>query len=192
MLEGFRLWFIVVYSTGFVVFLVELVRFYARRPMVERRSGLFPPPPAVLYWIIALLILLTQAGEIGRAWPLVRGVGVVLSLYAIVMVPWAIRTLGRSYVPGAGVLRDHALVTSGPFTLVQHPIYSGLLALWLGAALGTLNWLLLAGWPLLVFGILRQAQVEAGLLHATFGDAHTAYAKQTPRVLPTRWSVHAP
>jgi protein-S-isoprenylcysteine O-methyltransferase Ste14 len=91
--------------------------------------------PALISWLIPPIILLAQVGQIPAEWMFVRVVGVALSLYAMVMMPWATRVLGRSYAPGPDVLQEHALVSSGPFRLVRHPIYSAVAARWLGAAL---------------------------------------------------------
>ncbi|MFW6078503.1 MAG: methyltransferase family protein [Gemmatimonadota bacterium] len=92
--------------------------------------------------------------------------------------------LGRFGVPGVAVLRDHGLVTSGPFRLVRHPGYSAVLALWLGAGLGTLNGLLLALWPALVAVMYRVVREEEQLLRQKFGPSYEAYAEQTGRFLP--------
>ena len=64
--------------------------------------------------------------------PILRVLGVGLSLYSQIMVLWTVRTLGRLLIPGLAVFHDHVLVTSGPFRWVRHPLYSGALALWLG------------------------------------------------------------
>ena len=184
MADAFRLWFIVLYALGLTGFLASVVRFLARRPTIEQRIGPIPPAPAVLSWLVALGVLLTRVGQVQAEWLPLRVLGVLLSLYALVMVPWAIRVLGRHFVPGAAVLRDHAVVTSGPYRLVRHPIYSAVVALWLGAALGTLDWLLLALWPLIVFAILKHVKAEEGLLRAKFGDAYEAYSKGKGRLVP--------
>jgi len=182
--DPFRFWFLLLYVFGFSVFLIELYRFRARQPAVERQTGLLPPPPGVINWLIALAVLFTRVGELDRGWPVLRLLGLCLSLYFLVVVPWATRTIGRSYVPGAAVLDDHQLITAGPFRFVRHPIYSGVVVLWLGAALGTLNWVMLALWPLLILGILREARLEEELLRGKFGDAYETYAKGRGRLLP--------
>jgi protein-S-isoprenylcysteine O-methyltransferase len=73
---------------------------------------------------------------------------------------------------------------AGPFKYLRHPSFSGALALWLGTALGTLNWLLLALWFFLVVGKNIQARAEEEILYAKFGSAYAAYAQRTWRFVP--------
>jgi protein-S-isoprenylcysteine O-methyltransferase Ste14 len=183
MTDAFRLWFVVSYALGFVFFPVLIFRFRARRPTVEQRVGPLPPPLALISWLIPPIILLTGV-EISAVWIPLRMVGVGLSLYATAMMPWATWVLGRSYVPGPAVLQEHALVSAGPFRLVRHPIYSAVAALWLGAALGTLNWLLLVLWPLIVAALRKGARAEEEMLRVKFGNAYDAYARQKGRLVP--------
>jgi len=48
-------------------------------------------------------------------------------------------------------------------------------ALWLGAALGTLNWLLLALWPIILAALSEGARTEEEMLRRKFGSAYDAY-----------------
>jgi protein-S-isoprenylcysteine O-methyltransferase Ste14 len=100
------------------------------------------------------------------------------------MMLWAAATLGRQLVPQAVVFADHALATTGPYALVRHPAYSGDLALWLGAALATLNVALLVLWPAYLLGARAEAGVEEQLLEARFGSAYADYARRTGRFVP--------
>ena len=111
-------------------------------------------------------------------------VGVALSLCALIVVAWTVRTLGRQLIPGLAILPDHVLITAGPYRWLRHPMYSGALALWLGAALGTLNWLLLAIWPMLVFGVRSGLPKEEAMLRDKFGAQYDAYEGRTGRLLP--------
>ncbi len=65
----------------------------------------------------------------------------------------------------------------------------GALALWLGAALGTLNWLLLVLWPLFALAIIRELPAEERMLRAKFGPAYEAYEARTGRLLPRLWGL---
>ncbi len=182
-----RFWFLGLYGLGIAAFLGTVIRFRGHRGEVERKIGPLPTPVPLVAFIVAVLILLTRVGEMSAGWPILRVLGVGLSFYAIVMLPWSMRTLGRFFVPGAAVLRDHALVTSGPFRLVRHPLLSAVMALWLGAALGTLNWLLLALWPLLLAGVFISSRDEEGLLREKFGTTYETYAARTGRLIPKVW-----
>lgn len=186
--DGLRLWFIALYAFGLTLFIVTAIRFRARRDMVEKQEGPLPSPGVVIPLGVPLLILWARFGEISAEWLPLRWIGVVLSLYFLVMLPWAIVTLGRLYAPGFAVFDDHTLITSGPFRLVRHPIGSSVLALWLGAGLGTLNWLLLALWPVFVAltaGLM--ARTEEALLLEKFGPAYEEYAQQTNQLIPGIW-----
>jgi protein-S-isoprenylcysteine O-methyltransferase Ste14 len=77
-----------------------------------------------------------------------------------------------------------ATFTGGPYRFVRHPAYSGDLALWLGCALGTMNALLLALWPLYLLGARLEAIREEGILEAHFGAAYRDYAARTGRLVP--------
>lgn len=186
--DGLRLWFIALYTFGLTLFIVTAIRFRARRDMVERQEGPLPSPGVLIPLGIPLLILLSKFGEISVEWLPLRLIGVVLSLYYLVMLPWAMITLGRLYAPGFAVFDDHTLITSGPFRLVRHPIGSSVLALWLGAGLGTINWLLLVLWPVFVALSLKlMARKEEALLLEKFGGEYEEYAQQTSRFVPTIW-----
>jgi protein-S-isoprenylcysteine O-methyltransferase len=138
-------------------------------------------------WLVPPLILLSGIGQLSAGWPLLRILGFALSLYALVILAWVPRVLGRFLVPHAVVFPDHALVTSGPFRFVRHPSFSGALALWLSTGLGTLNWLLIVLWLPLVVAKTIQARAEEELLHGKFGSTYEAYVRQTGRFVPKLW-----
>jgi protein-S-isoprenylcysteine O-methyltransferase Ste14 len=182
-----RFWFLVVYAFTFLVFIGGIARFQPRREAVADQRGPLPTPGGLITFLVPPLIMLLRVSQLEADWLPVRVAGVVLSLYAVVLLPWATWTLGRLYIPGAGIFKDHQLVTSGPFRFLHHPIYSAILALWLGAALGTLNWLLLLLWPGFVIGVLKPAQAEEELLRQKFGGDYERYARDTSGLVLGLW-----
>jgi protein-S-isoprenylcysteine O-methyltransferase Ste14 len=185
--EGVRLWFIVIWSLSIVGSLAAFIQFRSRRAAVEKQVGPLPTPMGILQ-IVVLPILLTRIGEISASssagWLIVRVLGIGLSLYSLRMLLWAGRTLGRFGAPGPAVFRDHELITSGPYRLVRHPGYSAIQAIVLGAALGTLNWLILALWPVAVVATYLNSRAEERLLREKFGTAYEEYAQQKNRFIP--------
>ena len=191
MTDGLRIWFLVLYAIGIITLLIKFVPTRDRAKAAERRiedsRRLLPMVFLPVDWFVPPLILLSGIGQLSATWPLIRILGFALTLYALVILAWVPRVLGRFLVPQAAVFPDHVLVTAGPFRFLRHPSFSGALALWLGTALGTLNWLLLALWFLLVVGKTIQARTEEELLRTKFGSAYEAYTRQTGRFIPKIW-----
>ena len=185
--EGVRLWFIVIWGLAIVGSIAGFVQFRSRRTAVEKQVGPLPTPMGVLQ-IVVLAILLTRVGEISASgsagWLIVRVLGVGLSIYSLGMLLWSVRTLGPFGAPGPAVFRDHELITSGPYRLVRHPGYSAIQAIVLGAALGTLNWFILALWPVAVVATYLNSRAEERLLREKFGTAYEEYAQQKSRFIP--------
>jgi protein-S-isoprenylcysteine O-methyltransferase Ste14 len=95
--------------------------------------------------------------------------------------------LDRFFVHEAAVFQDHALITTGPYRFIRHPIYSGYLALLLGSGVATLNVWLLMLWPLSLLGILVQAGSEEQLLRTRFGQDYERYLGRTGQLVPRFW-----
>ncbi len=95
------------------------------------------------------------------------------------------KALGRNWSVTLAVRADHALVTTGVYRFVRHPMYT---AFWMWAiaqALTLQNWV--AGPAGIIgFGLLYMLRVgrEEALMRDTFGPAWDSYAARTPRVVP--------
>lgn len=88
--------------------------------------------------------------------------------------------------PGGAAAGRQSLVTGGPYALVRHPMYSGLVL----AGLGSL--LLYATWTSLFFAlfapaVLLRARHEEAALQAEFGAAWQAYCRRVPAFFPRLW-----
>jgi protein-S-isoprenylcysteine O-methyltransferase Ste14 len=78
---------------------------------------------------------------------------------------------------------EQALVTSGPYARIRHPLYSGLLLAMLGSAIAqSLLWLL----PLIVYGplFILSARREERRLLGQFSERYRAYRSRTKMLLP--------
>jgi len=183
-----RSYFLVYYSVGVAITLSRIVAGALRTVPVEKReeSALRYLPPVALsfIWLLPPILMYLRAGELMAEARALRLLGFGLSVYAAIVMLWATLVLGRFLVPRAVVFVDHQLVTSGPFCLMRHPVYSGILALWLGAALGTLNVWLLVLWPVLFLGLLAEAKAEERFLELKFSEAYARYRRSTWRFVP--------
>ena len=102
------------------------------------------------------------------------------------LLSWtAVRHLGRQFRINAGLYEDHQLVTSGPYRLVRHPIYTSLLAI----LLATLFLLTAWQWALLSLGLFLagteiRVYAEDYLLASRFGDDFTSYQHRVRAYIP--------
>jgi protein-S-isoprenylcysteine O-methyltransferase Ste14 len=78
---------------------------------------------------------------------------------------------------------DPELVTSGPYRLVRHPIYAGILAAGVGTAIG-LSWVWLTAVGLAGIYFLYSATVEERVLTEQFPDDYPAYKRATKMLVP--------
>jgi protein-S-isoprenylcysteine O-methyltransferase Ste14 len=98
---------------------------------------------------------------------------------------WARIHLGRLWSASVSRKADHRVVDSGPYRIVRHPIYSGIILATLATAAmrGTaLAWL---GFVLLTLGWVVKARLEESFLRAELGrEAYDDYAKRVPMLMP--------
>jgi protein-S-isoprenylcysteine O-methyltransferase Ste14 len=85
------------------------------------------------------------------------------------------------------VKERHRLVQNGPYGIVRHPIYTGLLLAIIGTALtfGTLASYL--GVAAGLAGFMIRIDIEEKLMRELFGDAHAAYRQRTRTLIPFVW-----
>lgn len=119
-------------------------------------------------------------------WPLALGLAVFAA--GLALRAWAVRELGRFFRFTVVVQADHQVVDSGPYRLIRHPSYTGLLmaALGLGISLGTWLSIPLCLAPPLVGFSIRLAHEERVLANE-LGEPYRAYMRRTWRLVPGVW-----
>jgi protein-S-isoprenylcysteine O-methyltransferase Ste14 len=113
-----------------------------------------------------------------------RWAGAVVSATALPLVYWLFSSLGRNITPTSATLKQHTLVTHGPYRWVRHPLYSIGTAFVLGIGLMAANgFIALMAVAAFVVLAIRTPTEEANLI-AKFGDDYRAYMQRTGRFLP--------
>jgi protein-S-isoprenylcysteine O-methyltransferase Ste14 len=132
----------------------------------------------------ASLLIFSGSPDAPMALPLALS-GCLLALVGAVLVLRSRAALGPawSFVPRT----DQAigLVTTGPYRLVRHPIYLGLILLAMGAATAFGSWpagiVVLCG---VVPTFAWRARAEERLLRRTFGERYDLYRQRTKMIIP--------
>jgi protein-S-isoprenylcysteine O-methyltransferase Ste14 len=115
--------------------------------------------------------------------PVRAGVGLVLFALGLGLAVWARLHLGRNWGTPMTQKDEPELVTSGPYRLVRHPIYSGFLIAGIGTAVA-LTWLWLPAVLLVGIYFIYSARVEEGYLTEQFPEAYPAYRRSTRMLIP--------
>src|ERR1043165_8148902 len=96
-------------------------------------------------------------------------------------------SLGRSYGIRMDIFAGHRLVTAGPYALVRHPMYLGIVLFHIGASLALESTLLLAATLLYVVPLTAiRVVAEDKVLAAAFGESFAAHRRSVPTMLPFR------
>jgi protein-S-isoprenylcysteine O-methyltransferase len=136
------------------------------------------------FWL-ALFATCFHAGDITVARPAVFYLGLLLMAAGLLLRAYAIRQLGRYFVPEVAIQPGQQLMDRGPYRFVRHPAYTGTLLTVLGFGLALTNGLSLAIMlvlPGLAFAF--RMHVEEAALLAAFGEDYRRYMQRTKRLIP--------
>jgi protein-S-isoprenylcysteine O-methyltransferase Ste14 len=111
-------------------------------------------------------------------------VGAAITLAGLGFAVWARAHLGQYWSATVALKEDHQLIFSGPYKVVRHPIYTGLITGMAGTAiaLAEVNGLLAFIIYFLVFW--WKGRREETLMIQTFGDQYVQYCKEVPALVP--------
>ena len=137
--------------------------------------------------IIVVVIVLVRLGVFRghghNTDPWRAGIGLVLFALGLGFAIWARVHIGRNWGTPMTQKNEPELVTSGPYHLVRHPIYSGILVAGVGTAVA-LSWLWLIAVALAGIYFVYSATVEERYLTEQFPDAYPAYKRSTKMLVP--------
>jgi protein-S-isoprenylcysteine O-methyltransferase Ste14 len=115
--------------------------------------------------------------------PLRAGLGLFLFVLGLGFAIWARLHIARNWGPPMSKKDEPELVTSGPYRLVRHPIYSGILVAGVGTAIA-LSWVWLIAVALAGVYFVYSATVEERYLTEQFPGAYPGYKRSTKMLVP--------
>lgn len=133
-----------------------------------------------------LLALKVPATAITSAPDIFFWLGIALMYAGIALRLSAIKMLGRSFTTSVAVAPEQTVIETGPYRLIRHPSYTGILITLLGLGLSLAdNWLSLCvimGCALI--GFSYRIRVEEQVLKAHLGQRYQEYMQRTKRLIP--------
>ena len=147
---------------------------------------------SLFIWVGALLLFFRPSGLDGLMRPLlhmawVSWAGVGFVAIGLGFAGWARFHLGRFWSGRVTLKEDHAIIRTGPYGIVRHPIYTGLLLAFAGTALAQTTLAALVGLVLVVIGLTIKIRQEEQLLTDHFGPAYDAYRADVHALVPYVW-----
>jgi protein-S-isoprenylcysteine O-methyltransferase Ste14 len=122
----------------------------------------------------------------GRAVPFV--VGAVTAWFGLLLRWWSFFALGRYFTVVLKTSPDQVVVDNGPYRVLRHPSYTGLLLAFVGCGLMLGNWIgALASFSLLLVALAYRIRIEERALLAALGDAYRTFALNRARLVPFVW-----
>ena len=108
----------------------------------------------------------------------------IVVLAGLIVMIWSRVTLGKNWSANIVLKEGHELITSGPYSFVRHPIYSGLLLMILGVTLyvGSFAWLVL--FVLFFIGAYFKAMKEEELMVKQFSQEYNEYRRRVKAIIP--------
>jgi protein-S-isoprenylcysteine O-methyltransferase Ste14 len=116
--------------------------------------------------------------------PATYWIGATLTFLGLAFTVWARRHIGSNWSGTVTVKENHALVCTGPYAWVRHPIYTGLLLAILGSAVARGE--LRGVWALVLCTIafVSKLRIEERWMRQVFGAEYERYSATVPALIP--------
>jgi protein-S-isoprenylcysteine O-methyltransferase Ste14 len=175
----------IVIAVGWLVFwiywLAASVGVKAGRTRWARFAGV---RVAIIIVVLLLLRLGAFKGHHGVTDdPWLQGIGLAIFLLGLALAVWARIFIGRNWGMPMSEKADPELVTTGPYSVIRHPIYSGIILAMAGTTIAvSLYWLIAVA--LLGAYFIYSAVMEERHMAEVFPDAYPRYKQSTKMLVP--------
>ena len=111
-------------------------------------------------------------------------IGLATQAAFIALAVWARRHLGRNWSARIEIKIEHALVRTGPYRLLRHPIYTAMLGMCVGTTIVDGHLHALVGVAMVVFAYWRKIRMEEAKLREAFPAEYDQYRRDTWGLVP--------
>jgi protein-S-isoprenylcysteine O-methyltransferase Ste14 len=114
--------------------------------------------------------------------------GALIGWLGLLLRWWSFATLGKYFTTVVKTSSDQVVIERGPYRILRHPSYTGLLAAFVGCGLMLGNWVgATASFLLILVGLIYRLLREEHAMIDSLGDAYADYAMDRARLVPFVW-----
>jgi protein-S-isoprenylcysteine O-methyltransferase Ste14 len=111
-------------------------------------------------------------------------IGAAITASGLFFSVWARHHLGENWSQAVTVKEGHELIQSGPYRIVRHPIYTGLLLAFVGSAIARGEWRGLFAVALMLVTLWNKLRLEEKWMREQFGEPYENYCRRVSALLP--------
>ena len=178
-----------------VVWIAFLVYWRIKAAGTKSTKRIEPPASSILRAVAFLIVIALLSipripllpGLYRQLWPSGLwsfGIGAGVTIGGLLFAVWARQHLGSNWSSEVTIKQDHELITSGPYALIRHPIYTGILTGFLGTAIALSQVRGAIGFVLIFLVLWTKLRVEEEWMRSQFGEAYATYSHQTAALVP--------
>jgi protein-S-isoprenylcysteine O-methyltransferase Ste14 len=177
-----------------VAWIVFLVYWQIKATNTKTTQRLEPASSRILRVVIfAIAIALLWSNRIPLPWLYVQlwpngllpfWLGAAITVGGLLFAVWARLHLGRNWSRSVTIKQGHELITTGPYALARHPIYTGILTGFLGMAIAISQVRGLIVFVLILLALWLKLRMEEKWMRSQFGESYAAYAHHTAALVP--------
>jgi protein-S-isoprenylcysteine O-methyltransferase Ste14 len=177
-----------------VAFFAAFILYSIAEGVLQARTQTEAHDPSRTWMVVGSLVGLAVAFVVagdphlpGPDW-LPVAIGLALMAMGTALRYWSVLTLGRFFTVTVDVGADHELVESGPYALLRHPSYTGMLVVYLGTGVALDSWLSVVAAVLVpAAAVVNRIAHEERLLRQQLGASYASYQGRTKRLVPGLW-----
>jgi protein-S-isoprenylcysteine O-methyltransferase Ste14 len=168
-----------------------------RQVLHVRREARHSDQGSIVALRLAAIAGFVGGGLLGKAVPaasmgptgVVGWIGLAVLIGGVALRAWCFHTLGHYFTFTVQTSADQPVITAGPYRVLRHPSYAGLLLALLGVGTVALrNWLSLLVLAIAIgAGLAYRIRVEERALMRDLGADYGAYAATHKRLVPFVW-----
>jgi protein-S-isoprenylcysteine O-methyltransferase Ste14 len=157
----------------------------------QRLEPLFSRILRVLVFLIAIVLLSIPRIPLPwlyvQLWPsgyLPFWLGAAVTVAGLLFAVWAREHLGSNWSRSVTIKEGHELITTGPYAVVRHPIYTVILAGFFGVAIAISQVRGFIVFILIFLVFWAKFRMEEEWMRSQFGEIYAAYSRQTAALVP--------